>query len=190
MTSNFPFTSGRLCLWFLATVGNRGSQPFERLETPADLSRWFVQAWLVDHLVSFEESDLQKTRLLRESIYRATLARIKHHAPEQQDREIINDWAARPPLVPQLNSDGRTLSWDSQRFLDAALAMIARDAVLLFANPEAERLKVCAQPVCAMLFLDTSRSGQRRWCSMNVCGNRAKKMNYRKERVLSHQADQ
>lgn len=185
MTSTFHFTSGRLCLWFVATVGNRGSQPFERLEAPDDLNRWFVQVELLDHPLSITESELETARLLREAIYRTALARMQHSAPEQRDRELVNDWAARLSLIPQLNADGCTCSWSAQQFFAAALAMIARDAVTLFASPEGERLKACAQPLCAMLFLDTSRSGERRWCSMNVCGNRAKKMNYRKGRVQS-----
>lgn len=183
MAKTFHFTSGRLCLWFVATVGNRGSQPFERLETSEDLNRWFVQAELLHQPLSISESELETARLLREAIYRVALARIHCNAPEQRDCDLVNEWAARPPLFPQLNADGHTCFWDAQQFFTAALAMIARDAVTLFASPEAERLKICAQPPCAMLFLDISRSGQRRWCSMNVCGNRAKKMNYRKGRL-------
>jgi predicted RNA-binding Zn ribbon-like protein len=180
MSKAFLFTTGRLCLWFLGTLGNRGSQPFERLETPDDLSRWLVQANLVDHLLTITESELQEARVLREAIYRVALARIQHHTPVLQDRETLNEWAARPPLIPQLNSDGSTCTWKAQHVLDATLATIARDAVTLFASSEAERIKICAQPICAMLFLDTSHSGQRRWCSMNICGNQAKKRNYRK----------
>ena len=36
------------------------------------------------------------------------------------------------------------------------------------------RVRRCAGPTCALLFLDVSKSGRRRWCDMAVCGNRAK----------------
>ncbi|MGP4017932.1 CGNR zinc finger domain-containing protein [Saccharopolyspora sp. 5N708] len=36
-------------------------------------------------------------------------------------------------------------------------------------------MKNCEGPGCAGLFLDTSRAGNRRWCSMNTCGNKVKK---------------
>ena len=182
MSSSFPFTSGRLCLWLVATVGNRGSQPYERLQTCDDLSRWCVEAKLLGTEPDVTEKELDEVRMLREAIYRTALARRRGSAPETSDREIINYWAAQPPLVPQLKIDEYTCEWVAQKPLEAAFAMIARDAITLFTSPEAERLKVCAQPVCAMLFLDTSRSGQRRWCSMNICGNRAKKINYRKSK--------
>ena len=38
-----------------------------------------------------------------------------------------------------------------------------------------ERVRECAGPECRALFLDTSRPGSRRWCSMDFCGNRVKK---------------
>jgi predicted RNA-binding Zn ribbon-like protein len=48
----------------------------------------------------------------------------------------------------------------------------ARSALLLLAQPEPERLKIC--PNCHWLFLDRSRNRSRAWCDMAVCGNRAK----------------
>ena len=181
MKRKFLFTAGRLCLWLVATVGNRGSQPYERLQTCGDLSRWCVEAKLLDTLPEATENDLKAARVLREAIYRTALARRMGSIPEACDREIINDWAAQPPLVPQLKDDEYTCLWKAQEPLKSVLATVARDAIALFTSAEAERLKVCAQPRCAMLFLDTSRSGQRRWCSMNICGNKAKKTNFRKK---------
>jgi predicted RNA-binding Zn ribbon-like protein len=37
-----------------------------------------------------------------------------------------------------------------------------------------ERLRQCEHERCVLWFLDTSRNGTRRWCSMASCGNRAK----------------
>ncbi|PPK68553.1 CGNR zinc finger domain-containing protein [Actinokineospora auranticolor] len=37
-----------------------------------------------------------------------------------------------------------------------------------------DRIKACAGPTCVLHFLDTSKNGSRRWCSMAGCGNRAK----------------
>jgi predicted RNA-binding Zn ribbon-like protein len=180
MSSSFLFTSGRLCLWLVATVGNRGSQPYERLRTCDDLSRWCVEAKLLETLPDVTENDLNSARMLREAIYQVALALREKNIPEARELETINSWAAQPSLVPQLGRDGRTCSWIAQNPIEAALAMIARDAVTLLGSSDVDRLKLCAQPICAMLFLDTSRSGQRRWCSMNVCGNREKKANYRR----------
>ncbi|WP_049566553.1 CGNR zinc finger domain-containing protein [Nonomuraea sp. SBT364] len=37
-----------------------------------------------------------------------------------------------------------------------------------------ERVRKCANPQCVLWFLDVSKNGSRRWCSMEVCGNRSK----------------
>ncbi|MEU3450901.1 CGNR zinc finger domain-containing protein [Streptomyces thermolilacinus] len=37
-----------------------------------------------------------------------------------------------------------------------------------------DRVRACAHEACVLHFFDTSRNGTRRWCSMAVCGNRAK----------------
>jgi len=41
-------------------------------------------------------------------------------------------------------------------------------------GPRLDRVRRCANPECGWLFLDDSRAGKRRWCSMSACGNRAK----------------
>jgi predicted RNA-binding Zn ribbon-like protein len=49
----------------------------------------------------------------------------------------------------------------------------ARDLIALHAEYPG-RIRSCANPDCPLYFLDTSRPGTRRWCSMSVCGNRDK----------------
>src|SRR2546421_3164518 len=56
--------------------------------------------------------------------------------------------------------------------LDWLLAAVARSAAeILIEGPHA-RLRACANPACGLFFCDKSRTHQRRWCSMAVCGNR------------------
>ncbi len=47
-------------------------------------------------------------------------------------------------------------------------------AALLLAGGEGRKIRRCASPECGRLYLDRSRRGNRRWCSMKGCGNRAK----------------
>jgi predicted RNA-binding Zn ribbon-like protein len=51
--------------------------------------------------------------------------------------------------------------------------------VALLGGEAADRIRQCEGPPCAVLFVDTSRKGQRRWCSMSACGNRAKAAGFR-----------
>lgn len=63
---------------------------------------------------------------------------------------------------------------------------IAINAVDLLCNEERmQRLKVCANDPCQWLFLDYSRNGKRRWCSMAECGQEAKIKRLRERRHSS-----
>ena len=67
--------------------------------------------------------------------------------------------------------------------LDAVLHPVVHAAADLLASGPLERVRECAAPACAWLFLDQSRNGSRRWCDMSVCGNRAKaRRHYRRVR--------
>ena len=44
----------------------------------------------------------------------------------------------------------------------------------LLVGPRLARVRRCANERCLYLFVDDSKSGTRRWCSMAACGNRAK----------------
>lgn len=175
----FHFKSGRLCLDFVATVGERWRRRFERLRTPDDLGRWLVEASLVSTDPPVEQSQLEEAHRLRESIYRMARRAGKGNLDRRDVREL-NRWAARPPLAPWLADDGRTMTWVADRPVAAALATIARDAAELLSGPLATRVRECAAPDCALLFVDTSRPGRRRWCSMAGCGNRVKTAAYRR----------
>lgn len=57
-------------------------------------------------------------------------------------------------------------------FLAAAAAKVAIEQRL-------DRVKICPADNCREAFYDTSRNRSRQWCSMEVCGNRAKARSYR-----------
>jgi predicted RNA-binding Zn ribbon-like protein len=58
--------------------------------------------------------------------------------------------------------------------IEAALGPIALSAVRLFTEGDFGRIKECRGHACGWLFCDTSKNNRRRWCEMEVCGNRAK----------------
>jgi len=66
--------------------------------------------------------------------------------------------------------------WRRSDSLDQVLWPVAIDAWDLLTEPELARVRQCpiADGGCGWLFLDSSRSGNRRWCDMRTCGNRAK----------------
>ena len=58
--------------------------------------------------------------------------------------------------------------------VEAALGPIALAAVRLFTEGDFARIRECGGHACGWLFYDRSKNNRRRWCEMEVCGNRAK----------------
>ena len=173
----FKFRSGRLALDLPATLAARlRPEPRELLATPHDLGRWLVAARLSAHDPRPTAADLRAARALREALWRLARARVEGRRLAPADRTLVNRWAAQPPPAPQLTARGLTRTGTGVR---ALLAAVARDGVELLGGPLGERIRRCAGEGCALLFVDTSRSGERRWCSMAACGNKAKVADYR-----------
>jgi predicted RNA-binding Zn ribbon-like protein len=174
----FHWKSGRLCLDFVATAGERWRRSFERLIEPEDLARWILETGMVRNAPRVSARQLAAARVLREAINRLARPGIE---PRPDDQEELNRWAARAPLAPQLAAGGE-LVWVAARPAEAILATVARDAVDLLSAPLAGRIRECGAPDCALLFVDASRPGRRRWCSTEACGNRTRTKAYRQRR--------
>lgn len=103
----------------------------------------------------------------------------------REARDVLQDVVRgkRPPAalgpllegvrrVPEITADG--LRWTVQTPPHARPAV---EAVLAWAATEEQlpgRLRPCANDECRLFLLDRSRANRARWCSMAVCGNRAK----------------
>ncbi|HEX5325758.1 MAG TPA: ABATE domain-containing protein [Acetobacteraceae bacterium] len=45
-------------------------------------------------------------------------------------------------------------------------------------------VKACERPACTLMFADHTRGHARRWCSMSICGNRAKQAAHRRRQKM------
>jgi predicted RNA-binding Zn ribbon-like protein len=174
----FKFRGGSPALDLAATmVGRLGATPRDLLATPADLDRWLVAAELASAAPGATEGNLVQARSLREALYRLALSRAEGTALPDADRDLLNAYAALPAAPLQLGADGRAHLAGDVRGL---LAELAREGVSLLGGDFGDRIRQCEGPPCAVLFVDTSRKGDRRWCSMSACGNKAKVAEWRK----------
>ena len=180
------YGSGRLCLDLATTVGERWRRSFERLRSPADLAAWLAGAGLLTSPARVTAGDLHEARELRETIFRIARAAMDHRKPDRADIATLNARAGARDLAPRFERLGAASAaappgtvGPARGAVRAAMSTIARDAVELFGGPHAARIRECAAPDCSGLFLDASRAGRRRWCSMAACGNRTKVAAYR-----------
>ena len=64
---------------------------------------------------------------------------------------------------------------------------IVESAADALVQNELPRVRSCADARCHRVFFDATKNGQRRWCDMGTCGNRAKAARHR-AKVLSRSA--
>lgn len=173
----FKFRGGHPALDFAATLtGRLKREPRDLLATPRDLARWLIAAELTREPPRVTVADLDRARELREGLYRLSVARSKRRPLPEADRALLNHWAAKPPPPLRLEPAGLRQGISGAGPL---LAALARSAVELLGGSMAPGIRGCAGQGCSLLFLDTSRAGRRRWCSMAACGNRAKVARFR-----------
>jgi len=191
----FHLGYGALCLDFANTVSWRGSaEPADRLPTYRELVRFFVQSGLLSET---EARRLQRAATLRpgaaaralrravglrEALYRTFSGLAAGDSPRPSDLATLN--ALLPAALGHLrvSREGGRFGWrwdGKTRALDGLLWPVVRDAAVFLTSTEFSRLRRCQNPHCRWVFIDTTKSGTRRWCSMAVCGNRDKLRRFR-----------
>jgi predicted RNA-binding Zn ribbon-like protein len=152
-----------LCLEFVNTRYWRGQEtPTETLNSAEDLSAWAAGN------ISKEARPLTR---------REFDATARGKTPAAADLETLNGLLAAAPARTTLRRERNGFSWDVDMRGSTALGQLAPvlwSAGDLLTGAKLDKVRRCANPECGWLFLDDSRAGKRRWCSMSSCGNRAK----------------
>ncbi len=179
-----------LCLEFANTLAWRGGGPTESLHGLPDLVRWCAssgallagvieasEAWAERHPA--EASSIFRGAIaLRETNYRIFHAIAGGNAPADDDLSALNRALKGTPARSALQSVNGGFGWRIEgarpTTAPALLAPVLWSAGDLLTGAQLARVRECANDKCLWLFLDQSKNGTRRWCSMSACGNRAK----------------
>ena len=167
-----------LCLEFANTRYWRGQEaPTETLNAPEDLAAWTTANEGLKLAKPPARREFDRAIEVRELIHRLFDAHAQAKAPAARDVEALNEALSEAPARTTLKRERGSYAWDVDMRSGTALALLAPvlwTAGDLLAGPRLGRVRRCANPECGWLFLDDSRAGKRRWCSMSSCGNRAK----------------
>lgn len=185
----FELTAGRLCLDFANTVDDRPTaDPKSRLQGYADLLAFGVQAAVLSPSEAREgarraNDPREAARLyrgaiaLRERIFRIFSAAATGGNPPLRDLLALNGdfrTANAGAVVLPING-GFAWAWrDKKSVIGRLLWEIIRSAMDLLTSNDMALVRQCAGDDCDWLFIDNSRSSNRRWCEMKTCGNRHK----------------
>jgi predicted RNA-binding Zn ribbon-like protein len=182
----FLFLGNQLALDFLNTRPVQNGEPVELLPDVAALLRWFQAAGLlsargVTNLQQrWGESGRARRTLeaflaLRENLRKDVLAWERGVPIRRSTIDELNRLLAEHPMRTRLKTARNVLSkeqWFAPQHPEDLFAPLADGAATLFAEVSRNRVRKCGQ--CVLHFYDTSKKGTRRWCSMQLCGNRSK----------------
>lgn len=181
----FDFEADHLALDFVNAGRGATRVRAERLPSPASVIAWLVEAGVL--------GDVEAARL-RTSVPDARLLLTEAHRLRDAIEEMVEAWTGGV-LLPSFallginrvaashSGSWRLVLQDASTRVEASargrapvgvLAPVAEAAARLVAEVDPARVRRCEAPGCGLWFLDRSKNGRRRWCSMARCGNRAK----------------
>ena len=203
--SHFVFDGGTLALDLLNTWRFNADQPLDLLQSPEDLVIWLTAAGLPDGADCAELSSsppnrrtlLDEALWLRRDILLLVQSLVAGELPPPYTVDALNriltesgtsfrlDSLTIPPEGDQEEGMEGQLVLNVHEHISSVLGVlqpIALSAARIVTEANPTRIRQCASSNCMYWFLDTSKSGRRRWCSMSRCGNRAKVAKHYRQR--------
>ena len=193
----FLFLGNQLALDFLNTRPVQNGEPLELLPDFSALLRWFQVAGLISSREAtriereFGQSGearqmREEVRALREVLRKEILAwedgGTIHHSTVAE----LNRLMAEHPMLTRLKGNGNERLPELYFIVHKPgdlFAPLAQSAAMLFSGVDHTRVRKCGH--CVLHFLDTSKKGTRRWCSMQLCGNRLKVAAYARRKKVA-----
>ena len=193
----FLFVANRPILDFLNTKPVLADGPTELLPDVRALERWFIASGTVTSarakktVRSWQHSTeaaafLEQLIVFREKLREAVLRIESGSTPTDAFLTEVNSLLLRYPLPVLLHKrDGRIIretTFELRKPTDLWVPIV--DATVdLLVETESSRIRKCDS--CVVHFFDTSKKGSRRWCSMNICGNKLKVAAYQRRKRTS-----
>jgi predicted RNA-binding Zn ribbon-like protein len=190
----FLFVANQPILDFLNTTPVLADGPKELLPDVYALEKWLIASGIANSpritalLRNWRNSAeagafLQELIAFRERLREAVLRIESGSVPAKAFIREMNARLSRYPSQTSLRIQrGRLVReklFDPHKPADF-WAPIIESAADLLAEPETSRIRKCES--CVVHFFDTSKKGSRRWCSMNICGNKLKVAAYQRRK--------
>jgi predicted RNA-binding Zn ribbon-like protein len=193
------FIGDAKALDFLNSVATPVDVPVDWLEDGEGLMSWLQQAGLVPVPIlarmrsQCSPGELNKVAKQARNLREWFRGFVQEHRGRPMSRHHLKQLAPLNRLldhaetftqiVPATSHAGSALELQAMRKWqspEALLSPIAEALALFVCGEDFSYVKACEGPVCTLLFADHSRRRTRRWCSMAICGNRAKQAAHRR----------
>ena len=153
----------------------------ESLGSPEQLASWLRGHGLLERRPQTRAADLDKAIDIREAL-RSLLLANNGVAAEPAGGRAAAPGLARGKARARLPRRRHQPAGAQRAWPGRSAGRILTRVHAAMADGSWERLKVCPADDCLWAFYDRSRNRSRRWCDMEICGNRAKVRSYRERR--------
>lgn len=143
------------------------------LASSEGLAHWYVTVGLTDDPPDVCDEDLHAVRAMRDGMRSALAA-----GDGATLAAIAAAWLEGTPGCLCVDSTTLQPRFTPGETTPRCLIVPAILDALALAREAPGRIRECAADSCRALFVDTTRNGSRRWCSMRRCGSRAKASAY------------
>ena len=150
----------------------------EELSSPESLAAWLAGRDLgpVD---AASKADVEHAVALREALRELLLGHHGDHEVDPSAAGVVEEAARRARLEVRFAPDGVARVEPGGSGVDAALGRLLAIVADAQADGTWSRMKACPWETCRWAFYDHSKNRSGVWCSMSVCGNRAKARAFR-----------
>lgn len=167
---------------FVNTLEKNATRPDEEsLDSPEALRSW-MEAQGIPPGDDLGPEDVKRAREFREAMRRLLLSNNVGELDAEALRRL-RDAADDGLIRVEIHDDGEAWARPAKEGVPALFARLLAAVADSQCAGTWDRLKACAAEDCQWAFYDSSRNHSRTWCSMEVCGNRAKTRAYRARRT-------
>jgi predicted RNA-binding Zn ribbon-like protein len=189
MADEFQLVAGHLALDFANTLDYR-YDPDRLIDLLPSYERFLVfcrqsgvitatqMRKLLDGLSEFDSQRvLREVIEFRETLYLLILSAVHGRRPDESHVRALNRVFSEAPAFDEV-------VWHKRRFVrsvrdvterpDGPLRLVVQAAVVLITSSDIDNVRECSEKTCRWFFMDRSRNHSRRWCDMQLCGNRSK----------------
>jgi predicted RNA-binding Zn ribbon-like protein len=152
----------------------------EELSSPAALGEWLAAQELGAARPTRE--DLRRAIELREALRAVMLAHNDHQPVPREASATLDAAAKRARLQLRFDRGGAAVLEPEAAGVAGALGRLLAIVSGAIADGSWVRLKACREHTCEWAFYDHTKNRSGAWCTMDVCGNRAKARAYRERR--------
>jgi predicted RNA-binding Zn ribbon-like protein len=192
---DFFFVGNHAALDLANTLIATKGVPLDLMPDFPAFCRWLLQAKLaqadeIELLTRTWDQEKKESFLAGVKGYRATIRELifeagrKKPVPasflEATNRLLLAAGAVLQVEAKGSNSFARTwpLDWTKP---ESVLGLVAEMGLQLVCDCDLSLVRECESPDCVLAFYDTTKNHKRRWCSMEVCGNRHKAALHRRK---------